>query len=74
MEAFEAFVAVALEAEGFVVSEAVKFPVTLQTRKAAYANCRLTAMKSTSSERAPTASCSQPSNRSSAAAVSPPST
>jgi hypothetical protein len=37
MEAFEAFVAVALEAEGFVVSEAVKFPVTLQTQKAAYA-------------------------------------
>ena len=36
MEAFESFVAVALEAEGFVVSEAVKFPVQLQTRKAAY--------------------------------------
>lgn len=36
MEAFESFVAVALEAEGFVVSEAVKFPVTLQTAKAAY--------------------------------------
>jgi hypothetical protein len=37
MEAFEAFVAVALESEGYVVSEAVKFPVTLQTKKAAYA-------------------------------------
>ena len=36
MEAFESFVAVALEAEGFVVSPAVKFPVRLQTRKAAY--------------------------------------
>jgi hypothetical protein len=36
MEAFESFVAVALEAEGFVVSPAVKFPVQLQTRKAAY--------------------------------------
>ncbi len=37
MEAFESFVAVALEAEGFVVSPAVKFPVQLQTRKATYA-------------------------------------
>jgi len=36
MEAFESFVAVALEAEGFVVSEAVKFPVTFQTAKASY--------------------------------------
>jgi hypothetical protein len=36
VEAFESFVAVALEAEGFVVSEAVKFPVTLLTAKAAY--------------------------------------
>lgn len=36
MEAFESFVALALEREGFVVSEAVKFPVQLQTRKAAY--------------------------------------
>lgn len=33
MEAFESFVAVALEAEGLVVSEAVKFPVRLQTRR-----------------------------------------
>ena len=33
----EAFAAVALESEGYVVSEAVKFPVTLQTKKAAYA-------------------------------------
>ena len=37
MEAFESFVAVALEAEGFVVSPAVKFSVQLPTRKAAYA-------------------------------------
>lgn len=36
MEAFEQFVAVALEAEGFVVSSAVKFRVKRQTRKAAY--------------------------------------
>jgi hypothetical protein len=36
VEAFESFVAVALEAEGFVVSEAVKFPVALRTKKAAY--------------------------------------
>ena len=36
MEAFESFVAVALEAEGFVVSEAVKFPVKRETKKAAY--------------------------------------
>jgi hypothetical protein len=36
VEAFESFVAVALEREGFVVSEAVEFPVQLQTRKAAY--------------------------------------
>ena len=34
MEAFESFVAVALEAEGLVVSSAVKFPVRLQTRRA----------------------------------------
>ena len=33
MEAFESFVAVALEAEGLVVSSAVKFPVRLQTRR-----------------------------------------
>jgi len=37
MEAFEAFVALTLEAEGLVVSEAIKFPVTRQTAKAAYA-------------------------------------
>ncbi|MCX4388790.1 hypothetical protein OG777_17875 [Micromonospora peucetia] len=37
MEAFESFVAIALEAEGFVVSEAVKFPVRQQTAKSAYA-------------------------------------
>jgi len=37
MEAFEGFVAVALEAEGLVVSSGVKFPVALQTRRAAYA-------------------------------------
>src|SRR4051812_16773568 len=36
MEAFESFVALALEAEDFVVSPAVKFPVRLQTSKAAY--------------------------------------
>ena len=34
MEAFESFVAVALEAQGLVVSSAVKFPVRLQTRRA----------------------------------------
>ena len=37
MESFEQFVAVAMEAEGLIVSEAVKFPVERQTRKAAYA-------------------------------------
>lgn len=37
MEAFESFVALTLEEEGLVVSEAVKFPVTRQTAKAAYA-------------------------------------
>jgi hypothetical protein len=36
VEAFESFVAIALEAEGFVVSEAVKFPVKRITKKAAY--------------------------------------
>jgi hypothetical protein len=36
LEAFESFVAIAMEAEGFVVSEAVKFPVPRKTRKAAY--------------------------------------
>lgn len=34
MEAFEQFVAVALREEGFVVSEAVRFPVAKQVRKA----------------------------------------
>jgi hypothetical protein len=34
MESFEQFVAVAMEAEGLIVSEAVKFPVRRQTRKA----------------------------------------
>jgi hypothetical protein len=33
MEAFESFVALALEAEGLVVSPAIKFPVRLQTRR-----------------------------------------
>jgi hypothetical protein len=37
MEAFESFVVIALETEGFVVSPAVKFAVQLQTRKTAYA-------------------------------------
>jgi hypothetical protein len=36
-EAFEAFVALALEDEKFVVSESVKFPVSRQTSKSAYA-------------------------------------
>lgn len=36
MEAFEQFVALALESEGFVVSSALKFPVRRQTRKSAY--------------------------------------
>ena len=34
MEAFEAFVAIALENEGLVVSEAIKFPVQRPTKKA----------------------------------------
>lgn len=33
MESFEQFVAVAMEAEGFVVSEAVKFPVQRKVSK-----------------------------------------
>lgn len=37
MEAFESFVAVALEAEGFVVSGPTKFPVTRQTAKRMHA-------------------------------------
>ncbi|MFJ4074788.1 hypothetical protein [Curtobacterium sp. NPDC089991] len=37
VEAFEQFVALAMEGEGLVVSGALKFPVRLQTRKAAYA-------------------------------------
>jgi hypothetical protein len=36
MEAFEAFVALSLESEGFVVSEAQKFPVSKITAKTAY--------------------------------------
>ena len=36
MEAFESFVAVALEVDDFVVSPAVKFPVRMQTRRDAY--------------------------------------
>lgn len=36
MEAFEQFVALALESEGFVVSGALKFPVSRRTRKANY--------------------------------------
>jgi hypothetical protein len=36
MEAFESFVAIALEAEGLVVSPSVKFPVTQKTRRADY--------------------------------------
>ncbi len=33
MESFEQFVAVAMEVEGLIVSEAVKFPVQRRTRK-----------------------------------------
>jgi hypothetical protein len=33
MEAFESFVALALESEGFVVSEALKFPARSVRRK-----------------------------------------
>lgn len=36
MEAFEQFVALAMEAEGLVVSGALKFPVERETRKKAY--------------------------------------
>jgi hypothetical protein len=36
MEAFEAFVALTMEHEGLVVSEAIKFPVPRQTKKTAY--------------------------------------
>jgi hypothetical protein len=36
MEAFEQFVAVALESENFVVSAGVKFPVRRKTKKAKY--------------------------------------
>ncbi len=36
MESFEQFVAVAMEAEGFIVSSAIKFPVQRQTRKTMY--------------------------------------
>ncbi len=36
MEGFEQFVALALETEGLVVSGAIKFPVTVVTRKTAY--------------------------------------
>lgn len=37
MEAYESFVALAMETEGLVVSEAVKFPVKRQTKKVEYA-------------------------------------
>lgn len=36
MEAFEQFVALAMESEGLVVSSALKFPVKRRTRKVAY--------------------------------------
>lgn len=36
MESFEQFVAVAMEAEGLIVSEAIKFPVQRRTRKATH--------------------------------------
>lgn len=36
MEAFESFVALALEADGFVVSSGVKFPIKRQTQKASH--------------------------------------
>jgi len=41
VEAFESFVAVALEAENFAASAGVKFRVKLPTRKAAYTATRL---------------------------------
>jgi hypothetical protein len=36
VEGFEQFVAVAMESEGLIVSEAIKFPVPRVTQKAAY--------------------------------------
>src|SRR5689334_8128606 len=36
MEAFESFVALAMETEGLVVSEAVKFPVRRKTKKTSH--------------------------------------
>lgn len=40
MVTFESFVMIILEAKGLVVSEAMKFPVVLPTKKAAYEEIR----------------------------------
>lgn len=57
MEAFESLVAVAPEAEGFVVSGGVKFRVKLSTRKVAYTEEQPTATRSISLAPALTALC-----------------
>jgi hypothetical protein len=62
MEAFESFVALALETEELVVSEALKFPVAQQTTSGK----QPTATRSTSLEHDLTASSSRRSSRSSA--------
>lgn len=56
VESFEQFVALAMESEGLVVSEALKFPVARKTKKAGYEETQ-TGTRWTSSGRGPTALC-----------------
>jgi hypothetical protein len=62
MEAFEWFVAVALESEDFVVSLAIKFNVKLKTRKAAYDEYQSHGYEVDLMGRAPIVSSWRPSN------------
>lgn len=57
MESFESFVALALEDEGLVVSEAVKFRVKQRSSKASHEETRHTGLRSTSWVRAPIGWC-----------------
>ena len=74
VEAFESFVALAMEDEGLVVSSAVKFRSVVERRSPYKRRLKRTALRSISSEPMPRSWCLRRSSRSSALVASLPST
>jgi hypothetical protein len=60
VEAVESFVAPAMEHEGLVVSPAVKFEVTRQTRETVHDESQTHGFESRPRRRAPTCTCWRP--------------